>query len=366
MARPPAGSAPVNRSLVGAEAELPVARRDVVIYNNIVDALRRPDRRADLRAMLGSDAEVDRFLAVAFNSIATQSGLLMNCTGVSIVQAIKDAATLGLEPTGLTGEAVIYPYKDVAKLVPMWRGYLKRIRNSGKVQDIDTRLIYVNDEFDHWTTASGFEFMHHPVRPAPDESIDSRGAYWGAIAWAVMPSGFKVGEVMPAADINREARDKSESWRNEEKRASSPWATHWGEMARKTVLRRLSKRLPQEAVAVLLALDEDADRTPVTVEDPTMTSARRVALAAIASRSSAPDVEPTTPVMESAPGLAMADEPSETYAIPSETAQGAPEAPEAVSVGVCGAASPYEAGSSPCVLDAGHAGLHRNDDRESW
>ncbi|TIW78978.1 MAG: hypothetical protein E5V53_20830, partial [Mesorhizobium sp.] len=57
--------------------------------------------------------------------------------------------------------------------------------------------------------------------------------------------GGIVHEVMTVEDVNR-IRDRSDAWRAHKagKIKSTPWATDWSEMARKTVFRRLSKYLP--------------------------------------------------------------------------------------------------------------------------
>lgn len=278
MARPPKGKPPVTSALARADT---TSAKDK--YIEIASAFERADRLADLRSMLGSDEGVRRFLSVALHSISTDNKLLRNATPFSIIQAVRDSATLGLEPTGLTGEAWIVVYGDQAKLMPGWRGYLNRIRNSRQVQDVDVQLVYVNDQFDYGWRQNGGWFEHHPAKPvkmADGGFEDPRGDFWGAYAYAVMPSGFVELEVMTEADINF-IRDTYSKAKDED----SPWRKSWGEMARKTVVRRLAKRLPQEAVDQLLRLDAEADaaRETVTVEKSRFspTAARQAALRAV-------------------------------------------------------------------------------------
>lgn len=282
MARPPVGPPPVAPSAVVPRAP----RADHANYLSIVQAFERNDRRADLSAMLGSDELVDRFLAVTLNALATNSDLLVNADPITIIQAVKDSATLGLEPTGLTGEATIIRYGRVARLSVMWRGYLKRIRNSGRVTDIDVQVVYNADEFLHGWKETGGWFTHTPVQsrvdPATGEVLVDRGDYWGAYAYARMPSGFVELEVMDAAQINHIRDTFSPSVLAGK---TSPWDTSWDEMARKTVLRRLAKRLPQEAVAQLLQIDEAADSGETgEVGRLDVSRPRRAALAALGRR----------------------------------------------------------------------------------
>lgn len=291
MARPPAGPPPVTTA---------VARRDdapsvgLAKYQQIVEEFNRPDRQADLVAMLKSEEEKERFMSVTFNAIATNSDLLARASLPSIIQAVKDSAALGLEPTGLGGEAYILRFGEQAVLIPGWRGYLKRIRNSGMVEDVDCHIVYENDEFEYREGTDAY--VHHKpnldTKPGADgKPIPSRGAYKGAYAFAVMPSGRIIPEWMTVADIEHDAKAFSPSVKGNR---SSPWDSHWGEMARKTVIRRLSKRLPQSAVTMQL---EAIERRAEEVERETVeggengakrlnvTKARAAVLAQIAARS---------------------------------------------------------------------------------
>lgn len=264
MARPPAGPPPVQPSAVANRTE---QKPELEKYAALVRAFEREDRAADLMALLGSKDAVSRFMAVAFHAVATNSDLLRRATLPSIIQAIKDSASLGLEPTGLTGEGYIIVYGDTATFQPGWRGYLKRIRNSGAVTDIDCHLVYMNDEF-NLTLGTEPAVTHVPKLvgelDGEGQPIAQRGDYRGAYAWARMPSGTKIIEWMTTADIQDIANRYSPSVKANRK---SPWDTDWGEMARKTVIRRLSKRLPQSAVDLLLQIDAKADAAADAGED---------------------------------------------------------------------------------------------------
>lgn len=239
-----------------------------------------------IQAMLGGDKRLyQRFVATTFSLLAKQSEVLRDATPISIVQAIKDAAAMGLEP--LTTDGGIVVYGSTATFLPQWQGHLKRIRNSGKVQDIDVQLVYEADDFTWGYTERGGTFQH---KPAKDRG---QSGYWGAYAYAVMPTGFVELEVMPEADIlevrNRFSRGYT--------RADSPWVKSPGEMYRKTVLRRLEKRLPAEAVDVLLAAELRADEAAnaraieATVVTPERDPVKDMALQAVGAL---PEGEPAT------------------------------------------------------------------------
>lgn len=258
MTRPSAGTPPVPTSAV-ARREI-VEPRTVANYRVIAEAFQREDRMRDLRAMLGSDELVQRFLSVALHAVSTNSDLLLNADPISIIQAVKDSASLGLEPTGIGGEGWIIRYGRTATFRPGWQGYLKRVRNSGAVVDIDCQIVYENDSFEYGWTDKGWWHRHDPARMTrtAEGLWTGRGDYYGAYAYATMPSGFVEGEFMSTDQVNLEARAMSQSFQSGQ---NSPWMSHWSEMARKTTIRRLVKRLPQSAVPRLLVeLEERADR----------------------------------------------------------------------------------------------------------
>lgn len=279
-------------------------------YTTVVETLKQNNgaEAKAIRAMLGGDkALMDRFLATAFSLLAKQNDLLYKATPLSIVQSIKDAAALGLEP--MTDDGAIIERGGIATFNPMWRGYLKRIRNSGKVVDVDCQLVYENDIFE-MQLGTDPKLHHVPALPefrkADDgsrEEVAGRGDYRGAYAWALMPSGKYIIEWMTTADIN--------AVRDHFSRASAgntPWKTSWGEMARKTVLRRLAKRLPGAAVDHILALDARNDNLVAEqaaaigkVEDE-LSEVRMLALRAVSGESSdVPEAEQQAEQDEAAP-----------------------------------------------------------------
>lgn len=279
---PAAGPPPVTRP---PAVEQPKAIQN---YEIIADTLRKNNgaEAKAIRAMFHGDRELaDRFLSVCFSLLAAQSDLLKKATPISVVEAIKKAASLGLEP--MTEDAAIVLYGDVATLQPMYRGYLKRIRRSGLVSAVDAVMVYENDEFDYWTTHKGHEFKHHPAKTRVNEDgqeVESRGGYWGAYAFAVMKDGFVFLRVMEIAEIYA-IRDRY----SRAKGPDSPWATAFDQMALKTVIRRLAKALPQEAVGLeFLELERQNDEAEqrVTqasqrVADATVSEIRNIALMAV-------------------------------------------------------------------------------------
>lgn len=224
-------------------------------YITIVDALKQnngAEARA-IRAMFGGDKQLmDTFLAVAFSSLANNNDLLQRATPMSIIQSIKDAASLGLKPDGIEG--AIVRYGDVAKFMPMYQGYKRRMMRSKQLRAVDAKTVYTGDEFDYWVDpANGFQFVHHPAKAQRDDDgnrLTSRGAYMGFYAYAPALNGFVYGRYMDVDEVIR-IRDAHGATQTRDGKPL-PWATDFEAMALKTVIRQLQKDVPQESTDVEL------------------------------------------------------------------------------------------------------------------
>lgn len=256
---PDAGPPPVNRSAVVPSNEgLNLPARNYLTIVETLKANKGAEAKA-IQAMFGGDRKLmDQFLAMAFSLLQSNPKILADCDPMSLVQVIKDGASLGLVP--MTEDAAVIPYGRTAKLMPMWRGYVKRIRNSREVTELDVQVVYMNDQFE-LQLGTEPRLVHVPkLYGEKDDSgalNEERGDYRGFYAWALMPSGKYIIEYMSADDINH-VRD---TWGNKRSRSGEPlpWETSYAEMGRKTVIRRLAKRLPAAAVDRLLALDKGND-----------------------------------------------------------------------------------------------------------
>lgn len=156
----------------------------------------------------------------------------------SLLAACSKAAADGLILDGREA-ALVIDYQGRADYRPMMRGLLKLAHNSGEIKSLVVETVRENDVFDYAPTRAD-----EPIFHTIDLKAD-RGETYAVYALAVMKSGGIVFEVMTVEDVNR-IRDRSDAWRAYKagKIKSTPWATDWSEMARKTVFRRLSKYLP--------------------------------------------------------------------------------------------------------------------------
>ena len=193
------------------------------------------EMRPSIAAALPSQIPAERFVRTVSTAVQLQPELL-ECDRKSLLLPTLRAAHDGLLPDGREGAFVIFKDRKAgtkaAQWLPMYQGLLKKVRNSGELAGITAEVVYERDQFD-------YELGDQP-RITHKPALGERGKPVAAYAIAHTKDGFIHRAVMPVEEIER-IRAVSRSGQNE----FGPWSQHWGEMAKKTVIRRLAKFLPQ-------------------------------------------------------------------------------------------------------------------------
>jgi len=172
--------------------------------------------------------------------------LLAQCSMSSLLAAMMKAAEMGLEPDGTKGALVPFKNKKTGKMeatfIPMWQGLSELVRGTGQIAALDTDIVCEHDRF---VFIKGLEpkLEHTPAMRG------DRGEMVGAWAMVRYVNGGSDMEWMSNAEIDKiRQRSKAKDY--------GPWVTDFTEMARKTVFRRLCKRLPK-STPLIVALDAE-------------------------------------------------------------------------------------------------------------
>ncbi len=193
---------------------------------------------------------------------AGQDSKLAAADPASIYVGLLVCAQLGVEPSGLNGEAWLVPFKDseskttIVQVIVGYKGMIKQALRSGRVIDITAEVARVGDVFRVWRGTRN-EIEHEPLIDGETEERPILAVY----AVATYAGGAQKFEVMTAADIKK-VRDFAT------KRGESPAYKEWPEqMAKKAVIRRLCKTLN---------LGRDADRVEIadTLNDQAQATSR--------------------------------------------------------------------------------------------
>lgn len=206
-------------------------------------------RKDTIKEILGAQFDVQRYGRLIITAIR-KTPKLAECTPLSVINSVLNAASLGLEIRN--NQAYLLPYGKDCQLVIDYRGKIELAKRSGYVDDISAHLIYSRD---HLVIQNGLQprFEHVPaiVRQENSELVpvsnDDRGSVVAGygIAWLKGVSRPHI-ELMSIDDINRVFKhSKGAWWKDGNPKKDSPWHTDFPQMARKTLIHRLCNYIPQ-------------------------------------------------------------------------------------------------------------------------
>lgn len=178
----------------------------------------------------------ERVIRVAITAVQRTPALL-ECSPLSICGAVMQAAELGLELSGVLGQAYLIPRNNKhtqqkeANFQIGYRGLIALAHRSGRVSSFAARIVYPTDEFKFsYGTNPHIEHV-----PSGDE-----GEWTYVYAVLIEKDGGKDFEVMS----RRQVLAHRDRYALKPKYGEWVWDTALDEMAKKTVIRKLSKRAP--------------------------------------------------------------------------------------------------------------------------
>ena len=190
---------------------------------------------------LPAHLSADRFARVAITAL-TKTPKLKTCTKESLMKCLLDLSAAGLEPDGR--RAYLIPYGTEATVIISYMGLIELMRRSGDVTSITAEAVCESDEFS-WHNGE----VSHEVNWRA-----ARGELQAVYAVARLKNGDSQTAVMTREEVDK-IRKRSRSGK------SGPWLTDFEEMAKKTVVRRLSKMLPLSSEIMEHITRDDAQFT---------------------------------------------------------------------------------------------------------
>lgn len=169
-----------------------------------------------------------------------KNDFLNKATTESKLQAVMNVAQTGLTLNPVRNHAYLIPRATKGRiectLMPSYRGLVHLIMRTGKVLQIASHVVREGDEFEY-TLGLHPDVIHKPK--------GEDGEITHVYAFAKLANGEVMVEVMTREDINT-VRSNSESYKaNQKNGMPSPWIQWESEMARKTVIKRIAKHLPE-------------------------------------------------------------------------------------------------------------------------
>ncbi len=239
--------------------------------------------QAQITNFLGNEKRALKFLSGVMAAVQRNPKLL-ECTGLSVVNAFVTMAQLELMPSDVSGEAYVIPYSNNRNIDGKWvkvmetqfqlgyQGLVTLFYRAG-VKKIVAEIVYEND---------AFEYVNGEVTHKPDVFAKDRGAPKGAYCIVTLHSGEIVSKVMSSFDILDIAKKFSKSYASGK---GSPWDQAndpqlW--MWRKTVLKQAAKLIPKSDKLIEAIEEDNRDSIIADRLEPAMEDAKTLTMGAIA------------------------------------------------------------------------------------
>lgn len=156
----------------------------------------------------------------------------------SVINAVTNIAAIGISLNPAKKQAYLVPRDGKICLDISYIGLSDLATASGSIRWVKAAIVYETDRF----ALNGFDKPpEHQFNPFGKD----RGEPVGAYVVVKTADGDYLTEAMSAEEIN-DIRDRSSAWKAwMEKKKKCPWVTDWGEMAKKTVIKRAYKTWPK-------------------------------------------------------------------------------------------------------------------------
>ena len=200
---------------------------------NIADMIKvlEPEIRKALPAVITPE----RFTRMALSAI-NNNPKLAECSPMSFLAALMNAAQLGLEPNTPLGQAYLIPFQNKGSLqcefILGYKGLINLAYRNEQLQTIQAQCVYANDEFEYELGLNA-KLFHKPA-------LEERGDMVAVYALFKLQNGGYGFEVMSKQDIDSYAQKYSKAINS----SFSPWKSAYTEMAMKTVIKRVLRYAP--------------------------------------------------------------------------------------------------------------------------
>ena len=199
--------------------------------------------KSEIEAALPKHVSPERMMRIALTE-ARKIPKLLECDQGSFLGAVIQASQLGLEPGGALQHCYLIPYGREVQFQVGYRGMLALAMRAESVSHVTARAVHEGDQFD-WELGLNENLIHKPC--------NKPGELTHVYAVVFLKNGCKMFDVMNMEEIEN-IRKSSKAGNN------GPWKSHFEEMAKKTVIRRLFKYMPVSIeLTTAVNLDEMAD-----------------------------------------------------------------------------------------------------------
>lgn len=210
------------------------------------DTVVSKELREELASFLPKSMPVERFIKIA-NKELISNKKIWKCSSQSILDALLLCAQYQLVPGAVFEHCFLNAYGETCKLILGYKGMIKILYRNPLISSIEAHPVYEGEVFVviRGTTTE----LRHVVTLDRNINRDDDNII-GAYAFVRLKNGEIIFEVTPKTEIDK-IREKSSS------KNGTAWEEFYGQMARKTAIRRLYKYIPFVDQSILEVLNED-------------------------------------------------------------------------------------------------------------
>jgi len=276
----------------------PVQNKQAVVQakRTVQDLITSQRAKEEIAKVLPKHLTPERMTRVALTATLKNPALL-NCTPESLMNSLLICSQAGLEPDGRLAHLI--PYGNQCQVIFDYKGLITLALRNG-AESVYADKVCENDFFEAGVV-DGRKVLNH--KPNWKRERGNPYCYY-AVCKRENEVDFEVMSLEEVSDIRKRSRAKD----------SGPWVTDFDEMAKKTVLRRISKRwdlLPE----IRDVINADDDTPPgigtLTISRPMFESPKQVA----ETTSEAPLPEPEAPQPDAPSGEPKPDPVTKEHAL---------------------------------------------------
>lgn len=215
------------------KAEITTGETKLTKSMSIADLIRA--MMPEIKKALPDVITPERFIRMALSALNI-TPKLQECTQISFLAALMNAAQLGLEPNTVLSQAYLIPYNNKGTMECQfqigYKGLIELAYRNPQIQIISAHTVYSNDEFEYELGLNP-KLIHRPA-------LSDRGEirlFYGMFKLTNGGFGF---EVMSKTAMDAYAKEYSKSFDS----SFSPWKTNYVEMAHKTMVKKVLKFAP--------------------------------------------------------------------------------------------------------------------------
>ena len=209
--------------------------------------------------MLAGSIDTTKFTEVALTAILNTYNI-GRCEQSEVLKAVTKAAKANLLPDGDEACFVVRNNKHGSPscaFQPMIKGVLKTLHRSNQIKTIIAEVVYNGEPFKCWIDGEKGKCLEHEPDYLEERTVRIDKNIRCVYAIVTTVNGGKYIEVMNTKDIDKiKAKAQTQKF----------WGPYYVDMAKKTVLHKVSKKLPLDAKmeVVQKAMDEEYNTIETT------------------------------------------------------------------------------------------------------